>query len=374
MCGGGRSKTLDYLKGIGILLMVLGHSGAPAKTWIYLFHMALFFVASGYLWRDKHVVDIYSCFRYIVGKLKKLWLPYVLTNSTFILFHNLLFDLGIFTNDRHFLEVAQGGFAVLSQKYTVEIIVDKLLRVLFFAESTQLGGAMWFFKTLFFISVGHAIFSCLVKHLHIMKFVSYGMLIIVCLVGTVAIQHETMLFYKIADRFGLKSFFAAYIAYLLGILLQKISWEEFVQKWAIVIGICCIPLLYVFDQYGDIHIDQGKIVNLPFFITVSVIGWFMVYSIAYLVELIGWNWLEYMGKHTVIIVAGHFFAFRIASAGYIYFTQGNPIFLAQFPVIYDVPYLWSVYTIIGIFLPLSIEYSYKLFLQKLKRVPLKGRI
>lgn len=45
-----RYKVIDVIKGYGICLMVCGHSGAPFTNWIYLFHMALFFIASGYLW------------------------------------------------------------------------------------------------------------------------------------------------------------------------------------------------------------------------------------------------------------------------------------------------------------------------------------
>lgn len=39
-----RYKVIDVIKGYGICLMVCGHSGAPFTDWIYLFHMALFFI------------------------------------------------------------------------------------------------------------------------------------------------------------------------------------------------------------------------------------------------------------------------------------------------------------------------------------------
>lgn len=42
-----RYKVIDVIKGYGICLMVCGHSGVPFTNWIYLFHMALFFIASG---------------------------------------------------------------------------------------------------------------------------------------------------------------------------------------------------------------------------------------------------------------------------------------------------------------------------------------
>lgn len=44
-----RDTTWDAIKGIGIILMVVGHSGCPIyiRNFIYLFHMGLFFYVSG---------------------------------------------------------------------------------------------------------------------------------------------------------------------------------------------------------------------------------------------------------------------------------------------------------------------------------------
>ena len=41
-----RDPVIDSMRGIGIVLMVLGHSGFPGTDFIYLFHMALFFMLS----------------------------------------------------------------------------------------------------------------------------------------------------------------------------------------------------------------------------------------------------------------------------------------------------------------------------------------
>lgn len=41
---------IDYIKGIGIILVVIGHTtdiGDTWRVWIYTFHMPLFFCISG---------------------------------------------------------------------------------------------------------------------------------------------------------------------------------------------------------------------------------------------------------------------------------------------------------------------------------------
>lgn len=43
-----RDPVLDSMRGIRIVLMVLGHAGFPGPCFIYLFHMALFFMLSGW--------------------------------------------------------------------------------------------------------------------------------------------------------------------------------------------------------------------------------------------------------------------------------------------------------------------------------------
>lgn len=47
-----RIEWIDIVKGIGILLMVIGHAGVSSqiKVWIYGFHMPLFFISAGYLY------------------------------------------------------------------------------------------------------------------------------------------------------------------------------------------------------------------------------------------------------------------------------------------------------------------------------------
>ena len=46
-----RDPVVDVIRGIGILLVVVGHSGTNFWRFIYLFHMPLFIMLSGYLYR-----------------------------------------------------------------------------------------------------------------------------------------------------------------------------------------------------------------------------------------------------------------------------------------------------------------------------------
>ncbi|MGY6648831.1 acyltransferase family protein [Wenyingzhuangia sp. IMCC45574] len=67
-------RWIDVAKGIGILLVVIGHvyDKGAIKEFIYLFHMPLFFYIAGYLYRKRKETK-----RYFYSKLAYLGVPYV---------------------------------------------------------------------------------------------------------------------------------------------------------------------------------------------------------------------------------------------------------------------------------------------------------
>ena len=76
-----RLKEFDILKGIGILLVLLGHTGISGLlyTFIYAFHMPLFFFASGCFHKQKDSMS------FIKKKVKGLLLPYLFFVACFFI-------------------------------------------------------------------------------------------------------------------------------------------------------------------------------------------------------------------------------------------------------------------------------------------------
>lgn len=71
-----RIEAIDIAKGLGILLVVTGHSGMPDKAqwWIWSFHMPLFFFISGLFFSP----DKYKTFDFLLQKKgQSLLLPYL---------------------------------------------------------------------------------------------------------------------------------------------------------------------------------------------------------------------------------------------------------------------------------------------------------
>ena len=66
---GKRIEWIDTAKGIGLILVILGHLHIPfMTTWIYLFHMPLFFFLSGLVYSGGK----YTWKQYLIKKAKSL--------------------------------------------------------------------------------------------------------------------------------------------------------------------------------------------------------------------------------------------------------------------------------------------------------------
>ena len=66
-----RNPSLDILKAIAILLVIVGHNSTGVlNNYIYSFHMPLFFILAGYLWKERPV------WQSITHDFKRIMIPY----------------------------------------------------------------------------------------------------------------------------------------------------------------------------------------------------------------------------------------------------------------------------------------------------------
>lgn len=127
-----RIAWIDNLRGFAMLLILLGHSYPPhdLKMLIYSFHVPLFFFLSGYLYKERNVVDV------IKHKTKTLLKPYFITALISLPFGFIIYKL-----------------------------IEKNLTALFYNffylnGSVGWNAPIWFLIVLFWVEVG---FACLSK-------------------------------------------------------------------------------------------------------------------------------------------------------------------------------------------------------------------
>lgn len=126
-----RIEWVDLCKGFAMILVLIGHSYAPQwlHTWLYSFHMPLFFFLSGYVFSVRKYPDFRSFLR---AKLRTLFLPAC--------------GFGMLTSIIKYCLQPDGSFAVFLLKKSAAIFIQ--LR-----GSTDYDLGLWFFTYLFVVEI-----------------------------------------------------------------------------------------------------------------------------------------------------------------------------------------------------------------------------
>ena len=126
-----RNIEIDMLRGIGILAMVAGHVyfGMYFDKFIHAFHMPLFFIISGFLYK-KQDQSLYGALKEVGKKAKRLLIPYVFFSIIAIIVWLLL------------------------DRPAGKDITKGLVSVIFVnTENFPVSGALWFLTAMFFTYV-----------------------------------------------------------------------------------------------------------------------------------------------------------------------------------------------------------------------------
>ena len=340
-----RYKVIDVIKGYGICLMVCGHSGAPFTNWIYLFHMALFFIASGYLWNERNAETKKNVVQYVKRKVKSLWLPFVLINVFFTVTQNFFLKIGIYSTD--------AGASVLPViSLDTSATIKKVIGNIIFSGGSQLAGATWFLRSLFCITIINAIITYLLKDIISKKRMLF-IVIVVTAIGMQLVNNNVRPISLLLEKIGLQSFFAGYFAYLIGMILRDTTSMRFVKRHVLVCFLLSGGGLFLLNFVGKIQLNVGHIENVAFFALSSLLGWILVYIVSINSKWIA-SCVEYIGKHSVWILGLHFLSFKIVTMVYLMIVPESKVTLAAYPVVYENNMLWIAYTLVGIIAPLLV--------------------
>lgn len=149
-----RDLTLDIVKAICIMLMVVGHSGCPTylHDFLYLFHMPCFFFISGWLLSDKYIDDLKTG---LLKKVKGSYVPFVKWTLIFLLFHNVFASVHIYADS-----------------YSWQTFIERVVRTFTMTGGESLLGGFWFLISLFWASVWSVLFLHFLYRNRILTFVN----------------------------------------------------------------------------------------------------------------------------------------------------------------------------------------------------------
>lgn len=268
---------LDFYKGIGIILMIMGHIGFGDlfDHFIHGFHMPIFFYISGYLYAQKDV-EIISIRSYVMRRVKTLVIPY------------LFWGISL--------------FGVRCFMYEINI---EPLRHLFWDNTTGLafGCSLWFITALLVAEITHLFIDKKVRNEY-----ARG----IAILSIVIIGHFVSLQKEMVIPFACKQAFVGVGFIYAGVmtkrkenteLFQRIKALKIWEKVLIGIGISCTIML---NGYVNMRINMYGII--PLFWTNAIVAaicglYLFQYIEKYIYKFKILEVIKNIGKNSIVYLA-----------------------------------------------------------------------
>lgn len=319
-----RDTSWDAIKGVGILLMVVGHSDCPEylRNFIYLFHMGLFYYASG---RFLKVENIGGGGKFIIRKLKSLYLPFLRWGVLFVLLHNMFFSLGWYDN-----------------LYDLPTTIRFVFGVIMFGHVESLVIPTWFLASLFKGLMMTYVICCLPR-----RIMQWCIVIVFYLISCYCDSKGIHLFYSMNRDFGVV------IAIYLGYVLK--GWNHQVKPY---ITSMLLILLFVAALYIKIDMVGGVIGPLFAFPLLTLIGIVFMYNCVLLVQnsMPGiCNFFTFLGRNSLYVLILHFTSFHVLSHIIVFCDFGHAEELCRMTTLGTINHAvwWVPYTFFGVIIPIG---------------------
>ncbi len=264
-----RVKYIDQVKGIAILLIVLGHiiPDSFLKTWIYTFHVPIFFIINGILIAKKEKVskdiNVKKCFFNILY-------PYF-TFSVFVLIKDLLKCI------------------LIEKKFISEPLVNDFVKFFLFEGY----GTLWFLPVMFFAEV---LFLKIFKNFNY-KTTRYILRMSILLL-IILILNKLSIF-KYFTKIFISLFFLS-----AGYLLER--FKNLFQKEINIEILLLILLIFIPFSMLNGKVDMHYCIynNLLLYIMISLINSILIILIFKNLKLSS-KALEFFGKNSLIVMITH---------------------------------------------------------------------
>lgn len=308
---------------------------------------------------------------FAIKRIKRLYFPWVIVGSTFIVFNNLFIKFNILTNDSRFLDAAEGNSYGLDKLYSFTDIMRKLEKVILFQSAPKISGAMWFLASLFFTEVIYVTINYIAIKV-VKKYHFAVMDTVMLLIYAVSVYFTT---HGMIDNSGyrLNIVFLSVFLFHIG---QRIRNYETIWKDQnpVLIVFLALSVIFIFKtlNIGTVRYVRGDIGGGVQLFLWSMAGWFLVYGMSQMIsegDSFISMFLIYIGKHTLPIVLLHQISLKIVTYIQINIYNEPSYMLASFPVLYANHGWWIVYCIVGVCVPLILsELGKKIMLQ------IKGKV
>ena len=283
-----RLPFIDFAKTIGIALVVLGHvsgeGGSDAslfiRNFIYQFHVPLFFFLSGFCFKEQE-----SWKPFLVKKIKRLYLPFVVWNLVFFAIYLLAHRINGATL-----------IPVDSVKHAIKILCGIAV--------TPLGGASWFLITLLeSLIIYKLILTVLSRYKHA-PLLALALCLLIGIAGML-----------ISLPWGLEKTLVALFFVAAGHVSRTYHLPESINKRLIVpFAVAGLVVVFLCARVNRPDMTLHEYGSIPLYLLAALAGIFTTLLICMLlVPIRPLSFLGEWGQKTLWILLGHFAAFKLVT-------------------------------------------------------------
>lgn len=323
-----RNEAIDIAKSIGIILVVLGHTDFVGKSFIYQFHLPLFFFLSGYVFTLKSIENPKE---FLLKKIKALYVPFIIFEIIFLIFHNFFVMIGFYNKLSNFTLI-----------YSTKDFFENLVKILTMGYGEQLAGPLWFLISTLEINI---VFG-LLAYISDKKERKFPIILLISSTIIYFIGCYTNL-PRMMSQSCIGLFF-----YCCGYIYRK--YEDKV-KYKIYYFLISVSILVICSFFNSVDISQLAIKFKTLLIISGLAGTYGIIFIAKKIRFFKNKFLLYCGQNTIYILALHCLIFKFVMYVEIKLYNENIDFLGIFPV-YQKNQLWSlIFTIFGVIIPILLK-------------------
>lgn len=266
---------IDVSKGICILLMIVGHTikFGMLRTFIFSFHMPLFFILSGYTFKEK--VKINVC---IKKSFKRLIIPYIITC---VIMFPLVCINALTLNELSIQEILKFSLACIYANGAVHTVpIDAI-------------GAIWFLVCLFFARIFFNIFMNFTIEMN--KYIKF---ILISIISTIGIVIGKIVELPGSIDIALSTLIFMYIGFLLKTKQYKIN----------TISIICLVAVWITQIFiGGIELASRRYFKFPLCIIGAIAGSIIVFILSSKIKQYHYlnKYLCWCGENSLTILCVH---------------------------------------------------------------------
>lgn len=279
-----RDNTFDIIKGIGILLVIIGHLAHGYGVLIpiiYTFHMPLFFIVSGYFYKEKGVKELFK------RDFRVLIIPYLIISMIFIFYGCIMY-----------------------------IIKHDIQKLLYWIESflhpgiKDIANPLWFILAMFWCRM---FYNLIYKHISkitkysvlVLFIISFCTFLIISYFHTIGVQYRTINYHCIITGGASMTYFS------IGHLWRKYKDKIRVSHILLIISIIVCLISIYFSIGTELRLlNQNPISNVLAAISTTFIIYWIANNINKFKNSISF-FLTWFGRLSLVVFFAHTIMFRI---------------------------------------------------------------